>query len=153
MRMGVYNQHSAEQLDLDATPLDYIKSKFPDIKMDDELWRARIGQYGITGSLQTTLIGKLSDGLKSRVVFAQLAIAQPHMLLLDEPTNHLDMECIDSLAEALNGYEGGLVLVSHDFRLINQVVKDIWICDKKEVTPWKGSIQSYKQKLRSGMKI
>jgi hypothetical protein len=54
-------------------------------------------------------------------------------LLLDEPTNHLDLEAIDSLADAINRFNGGLVLVSHDFRLIDQVAKEIWICDHKKV--------------------
>lgn len=63
----------------------------------------------------------LSDGQRCRVVFAWLAFQTPHFLLLDEPTNHLDMETIDSLAEAIRDFEGGLLLVSHDFRLINQV--------------------------------
>jgi len=81
-----------------------------------------------------------------------LALESPNMLLLDEPTNHLDMECIDSLAEAINAFNGGLVLVSHDFRLINQVAKEIWICDKHAVTKWSGDIRSYKNSLIKTMK-
>jgi ATP-binding cassette subfamily F protein 2 len=72
----------------------------------------------------------------------------PHMLLLDEPTNHLDMETIDALADAINGFEGGVVLVSHDFRLIDQVAEEIWICEKETVTKWDGDILSYKNHLK-----
>jgi energy-coupling factor transporter ATP-binding protein EcfA2 len=72
-------------------------------------------------------------------------------LLLDEPTNHLDMESIDALAKAVNEYKGGLVLVSHDMRLISQVAKEIWICDNKTITTYKGDIQNFKLDMRAQM--
>lgn len=91
----------------------------------------------------------LSDGQRSRVIFAWLAYRQPQLLLLDEPTNHLDIETIDSLAEALNEWDGGLVLVSHDFRLINQVAQEIWVCENQAVTRWEGDIMDFKAHLKS----
>jgi len=83
------------------------------------------------------------------MMIAWMANQIPHLLLLDEPTNHLDIETIDSLADALNEFEGGMVLVSHDFRLINQVAKEIWICENKTITRWDGDILSYKGHLKS----
>jgi energy-coupling factor transporter ATP-binding protein EcfA2 len=72
-------------------------------------------------------------------------------LLLDEPTNSLDPESIDALAKAVNEFEGGMVLVSHDMRLISQVAKEIWICDNKMITPYKGDIQAFKLDMRAQM--
>merc|ERR1712226_974018 len=95
------------------------------------------------------MLKQLPDGQKCRVVFAWLSWQMPHMLLLDEPTNHLDMETIDALADAIKAYEGGVVLVSHDFRLIDQVAQEIWICEHQKVTKWKGDIIAYKNHLKS----
>merc|ERR1719247_3816776 len=114
--------------------------------MTYEMWRSKVGQFGITGPAQTRPMKTMSGGNKSRVIFCLMALQNPHMLLMDEPTNHLDMECIDSLAEAINDFPGGLVLVSHDFRLIGQVAQEIWVCDHG-VKKWDGDIQSYKQSL------
>ncbi|GFS30945.1 ABC transporter family protein [Actinidia rufa] len=116
---------------------------------EEEKMRAAIGKFGLTGKAQIMPMKNLSDGQKSRVIFAWLAWRQPQMLLLDEPTNHLDIETIDSLAEALNEWDGGLVLVSHDFRLINQVAHEIWVCENQAVTRWEGDIMDFKEHLRS----
>merc|ERR1712151_280006 len=80
-----------------------------------------------------------------------MSLENPHLLLLDEPTNHLDMQCIDALAVAIKKFSGGTVLVSHDFRLIEQVANEIWVCDGG-VTPWKGDIKAYKVHLSKAMK-
>lgn len=149
---GRYHQHSTEALDMKKSVLDFMIGNYPHKKMEEEDWRKAIGRYGITGVRQKTMIGKLSDGLKTRIVFAMLAVEKPNLLLLDEPTNHLDMECIDSLAAAINDFNGGVVLVSHDFRLIDQVAKEVWVCDNKDVARWKGDIRSYKTSLISHMK-
>ena len=75
------------------------------------------------------------------------------MLNFSEPTNHLDMESIDALAIAVNNYSGGLVLVSHDMRLISQVAKEIWICDNKTIEKYKGDIMNFKMDLRKAQGI
>jgi ATP-binding cassette subfamily F protein 2 len=160
LRISYYNQHSEDQLALEKTPIEFLQGEFPDgiitesgkkSKPEFETWRAIIGSFGIRGCYQTEPMETMSDGLKTRVVFCLLALKAPHILLLDEPTNHLDMHCIDSLADAINRYDGGLVLVSHDFRLISQVAKEVWICDRGIIN-WKTGIKAYKQKLANDAK-
>ncbi|RXK39065.1 ATP-binding cassette, subfamily F, member 2 [Tremella mesenterica] len=152
LKLAKYSQHSADQLPYDKSPVDHIASlysqKFPE--KDIQFWRQQIGRFGITGAHQTNPINQLSDGLRNRVVFALLAMEHPHIILFDEPTNHLDMASIDSLAAAIKEFEGGVVIVSHDFRLISQVAEDLWeVKDKKVINLTKQDITivDYKKAL------
>jgi ATP-binding cassette subfamily F protein 2 len=151
LKLGVYSQHSAEQLDLTKSALDFVRDKFHHISQDLQYWRQQLGRYGMTGEAQTSKMATLSDGQKSRIVFALLAIEGPNMLLLDEPTNGLDIPTIDSLADAINAFSGGVVVVSHDFRLLDKIAKDIMVCEHKTVRRWDGSIGEYKDHLRKKM--
>lgn len=152
IKLAKYSQHSADQLPYDSSPIEYFQAlfsqKYPE--KDLQAWRAQLGRFGLSGQHQTSPIKQLSDGLRNRVVFAQLAMEHPHILLLDEPTNHLDMDSIDALAKAIKVFEGGVVIVSHDFRLISQVAEELWeVADGTihNLTKQDISIVDYKKKL------
>ena len=147
LRIGRYHQHSVDVLDQSQHPVDFFLSEYERLKRPVDEWRGFLGKFGISGKLQTTKIGLLSDGQKSRLVFAMICVEKPNLLLLDEPTNHLDIDAIDSLASAIEAFDGGLVLVSHDFRLIDRVASEIWVCENGGVTVWKEDIRAYKRKL------
>ncbi|KAG8354680.1 ABC transporter ATP-binding protein ARB1 [Fusarium venenatum] len=151
LKLGLYSQHSAEQLDLTKSALDFVRDKYSSKSQDYQYWRQQLGKYGLSGDSQTALMGTLSEGQKSRIVFALLAIESPNMLLLDEPTNGLDIPTIDSLADAINAFSGGVIVVSHDFRLLDKIAKQILVCENQTIRTWDGSISEYKNYLRKKM--
>merc|ERR1712084_118682 len=110
--------------------------------------RSLLGRYGCSGEQQGQVMNQLSAGQKARIVFAIIAHEKPHLLLLDEPTNPLDMESIDALARCLNKFKGGVLMISHDMRLISQCAQEIYICDHKKVTKYKGDIMDFKMKTK-----
>eukprot|EP00993_Chasmostoma_nieuportense_P005925 NODE_653_length_1976_cov_334.965928_g605_i0.p1 GENE.NODE_653_length_1976_cov_334.965928_g605_i0~~NODE_653_length_1976_cov_334.965928_g605_i0.p1 ORF type:complete len:593 (+),score=112.10 NODE_653_length_1976_cov_334.965928_g605_i0:213-1781(+) len=147
LRCVRFTQHFIDTLPYDMHPIAYMQQEFPVELKEVQACRTVLGRFGCTGKCQLQTIGTLSEGQKARVMFAWMAYKTPHMLLLDEPTNALDIETIDLLAEAINDFEGGVVLVSHDIRLIAQVAEEIWICEDGKIDKFKGDIRDYKRHI------
>ncbi|KAI5684485.1 hypothetical protein M9H77_05713 [Catharanthus roseus] len=154
LRIGRYSQHFVDLLTMDETPVQYLLRLHPDQEglSKQEAVRAKLGKFGLPSHNHLTPITKLSGGQKARVVFTSISMSKPHILLLDEPTNHLDMQSIDALADALDEFTGGVVLVSHDSRLISRVCDDeekseIWVVENGTVEQFPGSFEDYKDDL------
>ncbi|KAL6544079.1 ABC transporter F member 4 [Orobanche gracilis] len=130
LRIGRYSQHFVDLLTMDETPVQYLLRLHPNQEgpSKQEAVRAKLGKFGLASHNHLAAIAKLSGGQKARVIFTSISMSKPHILLLDEPTNHLDMQSIDALADALDEFTGGVVLVSHDFRLISRV------CENEEIS-------------------
>ncbi len=145
LRVGKYSQHFVDVLPMDKSPVETLQSMFSDYSYQSA--RALLGRFGLEGHAHTIPVRDLSGGQKARVVFATLALSAPHIMVLDEPTNNLDIESIDALGEAISAYQGGIVLVSHDARLIRSCGCTLWVCDKQSVTPFAGDIDDYRASL------
>uniref|UniRef100_A0A672H8Z6 ATP-binding cassette sub-family F member 3 n=1 Tax=Salarias fasciatus TaxID=181472 RepID=A0A672H8Z6_SALFA len=145
LKIGYFSQHHVDQLDLNVCSVELLLNKFPG--RTEEEYRHQLGGYGITGELATRPVASLSGGQKSRVAFAQMTMPCPNFYVLDEPTNHLDMETIEALANALNKFKGGVILVSHDERLIRLVCKELWVCDGGKVQRIDGGFDEYRDIL------
>ena len=146
LRIGRFHQHLTEQLDLSKSAVEWLCSQFTGIKPQE--MRAIVGRFGLTGKSQVVAMEQLSDGQWRRVVFCWLAQRNCHLLMLDEPTNFLDPETIDALADAIREFDGGVVVISHDFRLIEQVADEIWVVEKGKLRQWDGDIREYKSYLK-----
>ncbi len=150
LRMGVYNQHFVDRLPMDIDPIQYLQCVHERVhgeKYAYQLARNLLGKFGLEGFSHTLNIRDLSGGQKARVVFAELSIIRPHILFLDEPTNNLDIESIDALCAALRTYNGGVIMVSHDARLIETTDCQLWVVENKGVTFWNSGFAEYRQNL------
>lgn len=145
IRVVKFSQHHMEQLNLQMTPLEHMHHKYP--KEDDHVLRGQLGRYGLSGPLALQPMYTLSGGQKSRVVFSDVTFSRPHILLLDEPTNHLDIDTVDALINAINAFQGGVLVVSHDEHLISSIADEIWVAGNGRISPWNGNFQDYKQAI------
>merc|ERR1712166_246862 len=145
LRMGIYNQHFVDRLPMGKTPIEHLRDRFADL--DYQSCRNRLGRYGLEGHAHEVVMRDLSGGQKARVVLVELSLQMPHILLLDEPTNNLDIETIDALCDAINEFNGGIVIVTHDQRLIDECKCTLWVVEKEGVTEWKEGFDDYKETI------
>lgn len=128
-KIGVYNQHLPETLPHDRSPIEFIVSQ----GYKDKDIRKYLGNVGLEGKLHNNEIATLSGGQKARVIFALLTMQNPHLLLLDEPTNHLDIETIDSLISAINSFDGGVFIITHNIELIMKTKSKLLILEHGDI--------------------
>ncbi|KFD55955.1 hypothetical protein M513_03079 [Trichuris suis] len=142
LKVAYFTQHHVDQLVMDVNPVELIQQRYPGTKYEE--CRSALGRFGITGDLALQRISTLSGGQKSRLAFSLLSVMKPNFLILDEPTNHLDIETVDALGEALRQFGGGVIVVTHEERLIKMVCKELLIIRDGIVTQLEGGIEEYK---------
>ncbi|KAH7385619.1 P-loop containing nucleoside triphosphate hydrolase protein [Pyrenochaeta sp. MPI-SDFR-AT-0127] len=145
LRVGFFAQHHVDALDLNDSAVGFMSKKYHG-KADEE-YRRHLGAFGITGMTGLQKMELLSGGQKSRVAFACLALTNPHILVLDEPSNHLDIEAMDALSEALQKFQGGVLMVSHDVTMLQNVCTSLWVCDNGTIEHFDGTVKDYKRRI------
>ena len=141
MRVGYFTQYQVEELDGDDTPLEHMTRQMKGLTPGAV--RAQLGRFGFSGPKATTKVGKLSGGEKARLALALITRDAPHLLILDEPTNHLDVDAREALVQALNEYEGTVVLVSHDRHMLELTADRLVLVDGGTATEFSGTIEDY----------
>ena len=141
MRVGYFTQYQVEELDGDDTPLEHMTQQMKGASPGAV--RAQLGRFGFSGAKATTKVGKLSGGERARLALALITRDAPHMLILDEPTNHLDVDAREALVQALNEYEGTVVLVSHDRHMLELTADRLVLVDNGTATEFSGTIEDY----------
>ena len=141
IKVGWFHQHQIEALDPDDTPLDIIRRERPDDSESSR--RSRLAQFGLSFDKQETTVANLSGGERARLLLNLIAMAAPHLLILDEPTNHLDIDSRRALLDALNDYDGAVILITHDRSLIDLVADRLWLTADGTIKPFKGDMDDY----------
>jgi ATP-binding cassette, subfamily F, member 1 len=143
LRIGFYNQHVSDVLPTNTTPVEYLQTI--DKSLTIEKARKVLGDSSLPGSLHLQQISTLSGGQKARVVIASLTVMNPHILLLDEPTNHLDVETIDSLINAINEFNGAVLMVTHNIDMIQKTESLIYELEDQKLV--ETTFESYLEKV------
>ena len=145
LRVGYFAQHQVEELRVGETPLDHMSRLLPDAKPG--LVRSQLGRFGFSGDKVHLEVGKLSGGERARLALALITRDAPHILILDEPTNHLDVDARESLVQALNAFDGAVVVVSHDRHLLEMTADRLILIDEGTAREFDGSLDDYRDHL------
>jgi ATP-binding cassette subfamily F protein 3 len=143
LNVGYFAQHQLDELDATKTALQTLWAHRP--LFDETTARTRLGGFGFSGDKAETAVASLSGGERARLLLAIATLEKPNLLILDEPTNHLDMDAREELLTALNEYEGAVVLISHDRRLIEGCADRLLLVAGGRVTPYDGDLEDYKR--------
>nr|WP_294847179.1 ABC-F family ATP-binding cassette domain-containing protein [uncultured Sphingomonas sp.] len=141
MKVGYFTQYQVEELHGDDTPLQHM-SRAMEGKTPAAV-RAQLGRFGFSGDKATTVVGKLSGGERARLALALITRDAPHLIILDEPTNHLDVDAREALVQALNGYDGAVILISHDRHMVELTADRLVLVDDGRAVDYDGSIDDY----------
>jgi ATP-binding cassette, subfamily F, member 3 len=147
LKLGYFAQHQLEQLRPDETPLWHLQHLEPDTP--EQALRDYLGGFDFRGEMATRKVEPFSGGEKSRLALALLIRQRPNLLLLDEPTNHLDLEMREAIVMALQDYEGGVVLVSHDRHLLRTTADELWLVDAGKAELFEGDLDDYANWLQT----
>jgi ATP-binding cassette, subfamily F, member 3 len=145
LRVGYFAQHQTDELDVNATPLQ-IMERLARTTIEQKR-RAHLGRFGFQQDKALTKVSALSGGEKARLLLALMSRETPHVLLLDEPTNHLDIDSRQALVQAINSFEGAVVLISHDPHLIELTADRLWLVAGGMVKSFDGDMDDYRKLL------
>ena len=143
--VGYFAQHQIEDLRPAETSIDHLARCLPGTR--PERLRAHLGGFGLGQDKAELQVSKLSGGEKARLTFALISAGKPQVLVLDEPTNHLDIESREALVQAINDFEGGVILISHDRHLIELTADQLWLVADGRVKPYEGDLDDYRRLL------